>query len=212
MKMNFSRNLAAVRRSQNITQEAMAEKCGVSRQAVTKWESGSSLPDLYKFSDIAEILGVTLDELLHGNMENKAEEQIDIDYATKLESKMDSILAEIRKQQKDILDRYDGYDDGGMESNCTDEEIPVVALRYLGIDEAQKGNYDDAIDFLEQALVLGDIHAVGILIGIYQDTRDFFFTEQDEYEYYQQELMFSQKIQKYGRIMESEIKKRIKFM
>ena len=39
-KMNFSRNFSALRKANGLTQEGIAEKCGVSRQAVTKWETG----------------------------------------------------------------------------------------------------------------------------------------------------------------------------
>ncbi|WP_165878523.1 helix-turn-helix domain-containing protein [Natranaerovirga pectinivora] len=205
--MNFSRNLATLRKVQNITQEALAEKCGVSRQAVTKWECGSSLPDLYKLSDLAEILSITVDELLHGNLADKTEEQIDRDYFAQLESKMDSILTEVRQQNENIIDEYIRRNEDDIEIDDTNEDVPVEAFRYWAMEEAQKGNYDDAIDYLEQALVRGDISAVSQLIVIHQEILYFCIVDQDEYECYNYELKFAQKIQKYGRIMEYEIKK-----
>ena len=47
----------------NLTQEDVAEKVGVSRQAVAKWESGETMPDLEKSRLLAETFGVSLDDL-----------------------------------------------------------------------------------------------------------------------------------------------------
>ena len=50
--MVFSEQLSKLRKEANLTQEDLAEKCDVSRQAVAKWEGGESLPDVYKISQI----------------------------------------------------------------------------------------------------------------------------------------------------------------
>lgn len=52
------------RRKNNISQEMFAEKLGVSRQAVQKWESNRSLPNLDNIVEIAKIFNISLDELL----------------------------------------------------------------------------------------------------------------------------------------------------
>lgn len=59
----FNVNLLNLRRLNNLTQEELAEKLNVSRQAVAKWESGESVPDLEKCRLIAEIFSVSLDDL-----------------------------------------------------------------------------------------------------------------------------------------------------
>lgn len=59
----FSDNLAQMRRLRHLTQEDIAETIGVSRQAVAKWESGETMPDLEKARLLAEVLEVSLDEL-----------------------------------------------------------------------------------------------------------------------------------------------------
>ena len=59
----FKDNLVQLRRLNNMTQEDIAEKVGVSRQAVAKWESGETSPDLEKSRLLAETLGVSLDDL-----------------------------------------------------------------------------------------------------------------------------------------------------
>ena len=59
----FNKNLVQMRKLHGMTQENLAEKVGVSRQAVARWESGESLPDLEKSKLLAEVLNVSLDEL-----------------------------------------------------------------------------------------------------------------------------------------------------
>ena len=59
----FKDNLLQLRKLKNMTQEDIADKVGVSRQAVAKWESGETIPDLEKGRLLAETLEVSLDEL-----------------------------------------------------------------------------------------------------------------------------------------------------
>lgn len=66
----FSENLVQMRKLLSMTQEDLAEKVGVTRQAVAKWESGESLPDLEKSRLLADALGVSLDELVNHEPED----------------------------------------------------------------------------------------------------------------------------------------------
>ncbi len=59
----FSDNLIQMRKIRRLTQEDIAEKLGVSRQAVAKWEAGETIPDLDKCRMLAELFGVSLDDL-----------------------------------------------------------------------------------------------------------------------------------------------------
>lgn len=59
----FSDNLIHMRKLKQMTQEDIAEKVGVTRQAVAKWESGETIPDLEKCKTLAEVFGVSLDDL-----------------------------------------------------------------------------------------------------------------------------------------------------
>ena len=59
----FSENLYKLRKLNNMTQEELAAELDVSRQAVAKWESGETVPDLERCRQLAEIFGVTLDDL-----------------------------------------------------------------------------------------------------------------------------------------------------
>ena len=66
----FNDNLVQMRKLLGMTQEDLAEKVGVSRQAIAKWESGESLPDLEKSKLLAEALNVSLDELANHEPED----------------------------------------------------------------------------------------------------------------------------------------------
>ena len=59
----FSDNLVQLRKILQMTQEDIAEKVGVTRQSVAKWEAGESVPDLDKCKQLADIFGVSLDDL-----------------------------------------------------------------------------------------------------------------------------------------------------
>ena len=59
----FSDNLINLRKIHHLTQEDVAEKVGVTRQSVAKWESGESVPDLDKCRMLADLFRVSLDDL-----------------------------------------------------------------------------------------------------------------------------------------------------
>ena len=60
----FSENLLALRRLSRLTQEQAAERVGVSRQALAKWETGETLPGVERSRLLAELYGVSLDDLV----------------------------------------------------------------------------------------------------------------------------------------------------
>ena len=64
MDKGIARRLAARRKQAGLSQEALADKLGVSRQAVSKWERAESLPDTDNLIALAALYGLTLDELL----------------------------------------------------------------------------------------------------------------------------------------------------
>lgn len=59
------KNLVYLRRVHRMSLEEVAEAAGVSRQAVSKWESGETVPDLLNCNTLAELYGVSLDDMLH---------------------------------------------------------------------------------------------------------------------------------------------------
>lgn len=60
----FNDNLISLRKLHKMSQETLAEKLDVSRQTVSKWETGESMPDLDKAKKMAQLFNVTLDDLV----------------------------------------------------------------------------------------------------------------------------------------------------
>lgn len=71
MNIAFANRLLEYRKQHNLSQEELAEKIGVSRQAVSKWERAEASPDTDNLILLAEIYGVTLDELIKGKSEEE---------------------------------------------------------------------------------------------------------------------------------------------
>lgn len=60
----ISENLLTLRKHSHYSQEAVAERIGVSRQAVAKWESGETVPDILNCEKLAQLYDVSLDDLV----------------------------------------------------------------------------------------------------------------------------------------------------
>lgn len=62
--MGFAENLTELRKLNNYSQEELAERIGVSRQTLSKYETGESLPDIEKCRQLADVFSVTVDDLI----------------------------------------------------------------------------------------------------------------------------------------------------
>ena len=71
MNIETANRLLQYRKQHNLSQEELAEKIGVSRQAVSKWERSEASPDTDNLISLAEVYGVSLDELLKGKPEKQ---------------------------------------------------------------------------------------------------------------------------------------------
>ena len=130
--MSLGSNLSDARKKKSLSQEAVAEKLGVSRQTISKWETDETLPDIRQSKHLALLYGLTLDELIAFDLEvQEIQEVIDrtreevsdkIDW-TKAWSKKYPILAQYQREVEiplyaseldrligDLKKRY-GYDD-----------------------------------------------------------------------------------------------------
>ena len=61
--MSFADIIVRYRKELGLTQEALAQKLGVTNQAVSKWESGQSCPDIALLPALADLFGITIDAL-----------------------------------------------------------------------------------------------------------------------------------------------------
>lgn len=75
MNIETANRLLQYRKKMNLSQEELAAKIGVSRQAVSKWERAEASPDTDNLILLADIYGVSLDELLKGEKETESETQ-----------------------------------------------------------------------------------------------------------------------------------------
>lgn len=62
--MIFSEKLQILRKSKGLTQESLADKLAVSRQAVAKWEAGQVYPDIFNLVQISNLMNVSVDYLV----------------------------------------------------------------------------------------------------------------------------------------------------
>ncbi len=67
--MLLSEKIIMIRRMNNLTQENFAEELGVSRQAVSKWENGTSIPDVQLLLRISDLYNFTLDQLIRDDFD-----------------------------------------------------------------------------------------------------------------------------------------------
>ena len=93
--MDFSEKLLTLRKANDLTQEQLAEKLDVSRQSISKWESGQATPELEKIVAMSAIFDVTTDYLL------KSSEIDDLSVKTEmLEKQQQMMLVREQKQHR----------------------------------------------------------------------------------------------------------------
>lgn len=94
--MDFSEKLLTLRKAKDLTQEQLAEKLDVSRQSVSKWESGQATPELDKIVALSAIFDVTTDYLL------KSSEIDDLSVKTEMLEKQQQMMLIREQKQKQI--------------------------------------------------------------------------------------------------------------
>ena len=106
--MKFGDNLKQIRKSKNISQEELAEKLGVSRQSVSKWETGENYPSMYNIMCLCDIFKCKINNLVHESMSdiNSLDEEIKMNVVkfkedkqkkVKVLSKIISIVSKVGK-------------------------------------------------------------------------------------------------------------------
>ena len=75
MNNKFSENLKKIRKEHNLSQEQLADELGVSRQAISKWESSTAYPEMDKIIAICDKFDVNIDDLLHKDIKEAKKEE-----------------------------------------------------------------------------------------------------------------------------------------
>ena len=91
--MSFEKKLQSLRKAAGLNQEELAEELGVSRQAVSKWESGTTYPEMDKLILMTRLFKCTLDDLVNDEIKNPSVEGGE----KKKQSSVDSLLEFITK-------------------------------------------------------------------------------------------------------------------
>ena len=92
--MNFQDNLKRLRKEHNLSQEELAEKLNVTRQAVSKWESAQAYPEMDKIIAICKLFDINIDDLLNNDLKQVKEKQ---NKTNTLNKYIDSFLSYISK-------------------------------------------------------------------------------------------------------------------
>lgn len=170
--MVFSEKLQILRKNKGLTQEELAEKLGVSRQAVAKWESSLVYPDIYNLIQISNLMNVSVDYLVKDQncaVNISREEQTDIDALIEFRLKanvntyagfMNEVDAtrpashDFRYEEGDYMyhDTYLGGEEFAGEEAVWRKGVAVWAMNYIGrvLDDRFSG------DFLKEALRAAD--------------------------------------------------------
>lgn len=109
----IGKKITVLRKEHNMTQMEMADKLGISFQAVSNWERGKTMPDISKLPELAEIFHISVDELLDGKaslvsavLDDTVDAYIEEDKATEQEI-ADALPILKPGQAKTILEKAD---------------------------------------------------------------------------------------------------------
>ena len=111
--MSLGNSLFDARKKKGLSQEEVAEKLGVSRQTISKWEIEETVPDIYQAKKLAKIYGLSLDELIDADLDQKEIEEVIKNTDEKKEAKINWTNAWSKKypvlatyQQEVDIDKY----------------------------------------------------------------------------------------------------------
>ncbi|MBR4245586.1 MAG: helix-turn-helix transcriptional regulator [Treponema sp.] len=161
--MIFSEKLVVLRKNKGMTQDALAEKLNVSRQAVAKWESGQTYPDISNLIQISDLMNVTVDYLVRDgecmmNVTPGKDADLNELIEFRLEANVNTYAAFMNEVQSTRLDSHDfRYQNGdyvyhdtyvGGEQFAGEEAVwksgkSVYAMNYLGrvLSKEFSGNF-----------------------------------------------------------------------
>lgn len=142
--MSLGNSLYKARKKSGLSQENVAEKLGVSRQTVSKWETNETLPDIQQAKKMAQLYHLTLDELIDFDIEIKEIQEV-IKHTSEEKSRQIN-WTKLWGQKYPVLNTY---------KQEVDISKYTKALKMLLIQLKEEQNYSD----LDAMLVLKDILA-----------------------------------------------------
>lgn len=127
--MSISEKIQQLRKSRGLSQEQLAEKLDISRQAVSKWESGTSTPDIEKIVLMSELFEVSTDYLIKGEETSKSNETVQ--QSVHLQSKL--YIIDINKRKLSTFEEFTiemiGADNNGEATLITGLTKPNAKVR-----------------------------------------------------------------------------------
>lgn len=143
MTLEIANRLYELRKKNNLSQEELAEKLGVSRQAVSKWERSEASPDTDNLIALAKIYGLSLDELIYGEKEEKKQEPA--------EEPEGDPKAEVNEEEKLFINIEDGDDKveigpKGILVESSDGEKVKISFDGIKIENMKSNPEDDNWD------------------------------------------------------------------
>lgn len=150
--LTFGQRLKAIRKSARLTQAELAERLMVSVQSISKWECGSTMPDISQIVPLSAVLGVTTDCLLGAGGDEKADREALFEEARRISkgidrvySREDNAYCELYRLYKRHLKKYPF--DYEIKLQCADS---IVRLVYYGQDgETEKDRlFEEGIGLL----------------------------------------------------------------
>ena len=143
--MTFKEKLTVLRKNKGLTQDEFAKAVGVSRQAVYKWENGTSYPEAPKLLEIKALFGISLDDLFDESFEvgvpekkkkraakKEAVAKTEIPVSTEEEMEKIEIPAEIDSDTMESIVYNESEDDEKVESQLPWEKKPGFFERIFG--------------------------------------------------------------------------------
>ena len=94
--MDFSEKLMHLRKQAGLSQEQLADRLGVTRQSVSKWESGTAFPELIKLISLSELFDVSVDYLLKDHIEEPEQAGESGPDTARLEQKVDDLTRYVK--------------------------------------------------------------------------------------------------------------------
>lgn len=161
MNVEIAERLAARRKLAGLSQEALAEKLGVSRQAVSKWERSESSPDTDNLIALAKLYGVSLDELLY--VDESIEDDVAFEAADRAEMRGAGASAIVAAEGAVPSGEDGAKSAGGVGDTCDAETVEGVDFEKEGRGKVHFGpggiHVDDGKDHVHVSWAEG-VHVV----------------------------------------------------